>query len=359
MKFTEKSWMLISLTLTAVILAAAAVLTAVVDPCFHFHEPLKSLQYPLKNQRYQNDGIVRHFDYDAIITGSSLTENFKASEFNELFGVNAVKVCYSGSTYKEINDNLAAAVRHNPKLKVVLRGLDYGKLTYEADTITPTGEEYPTFLYDDNPWNDVRYLLNKSILLDYTMDVFRYTAEGKKTTSFDDYSFWGRGVVFGREAIDRNYIRTERSGETELHEPADWVFYNVRNSLEQNVIRLAQENPDIDFYIFFPPTSIFDLDSRNQQNRLHEFFVTEKYAIEQLLPYENICLYAFMDEFDLVCNQEIFKDLVHFTPEINSQLLRWIREDTHRLTEENYREYCDRVYDFYMNYDFDALYPEQ
>lgn len=58
---------------------------------FHYHAPLKFLSYPLVNERYQNNGIVRHFDYDSVITGTSMTENFKTSEAQKLFGSDFIK----------------------------------------------------------------------------------------------------------------------------------------------------------------------------------------------------------------------------------------------------------------------------
>ena len=57
--------------LVCVVLCCTLVVT--VDPFFHFHKPVSSLSYPLVNERYQNDGIARHFDYDAVITGTSMT----------------------------------------------------------------------------------------------------------------------------------------------------------------------------------------------------------------------------------------------------------------------------------------------
>lgn len=73
------TYLKISILGTLLTLAALAGITIYVDPLFHYHAPLGSLQYPLYDERYMNDGIVRHFDYDAIITGSSMTENFKTS----------------------------------------------------------------------------------------------------------------------------------------------------------------------------------------------------------------------------------------------------------------------------------------
>ena len=81
-----------------------------IDPYMHFHKPdTERYFYSLDNQRSQNDGITKHFDYNAIITGTSMTENFMATEVDSIFNVNSIKVPYSGATYKEINDNLKTA----------------------------------------------------------------------------------------------------------------------------------------------------------------------------------------------------------------------------------------------------------
>ena len=83
-----------SVSLRAFVLAILFLIgsvTAWVDPFFHYHAPQDRLQYPINNQRYQNNGIVRHFSYDALITGTSMTENFMASECDlfrrEVYGI--------------------------------------------------------------------------------------------------------------------------------------------------------------------------------------------------------------------------------------------------------------------------------
>ena len=74
-----------------------------VDPFFHYHKPLEQLAYPIDSERYQNDGISRNFTYDAVLTGTSMMENFKASRFDSLFGVTSVKIPYAGGYYKEVD----------------------------------------------------------------------------------------------------------------------------------------------------------------------------------------------------------------------------------------------------------------
>ena len=97
-------------------IVSAASMVVYIDPYFHYHKPNPEFYYNLKSQRYQNDGILKHFDYDAIITGTSMTENFKSSEFDSLYSVNSIKVSYSGGSFKEINDAINSFKNQNDKI---------------------------------------------------------------------------------------------------------------------------------------------------------------------------------------------------------------------------------------------------
>ena len=102
----SKKWFFKCLAVLAALLGLTAVIVIIVDPYFHYHGPLSFLSYKLYDERYTNDGISRHFDFDALITGTSMAQNFKPSEMDALFGTNSVKEAFSGAGYQEIADNL-------------------------------------------------------------------------------------------------------------------------------------------------------------------------------------------------------------------------------------------------------------
>ena len=93
-----------------------------------------------------------------------------------------------------------------------------------------------------------------------------------------------------------------------------------------------------------------------QLGELQRQLEAEKYIIELILPHENIHLYSFYTEYDTICDLNNYKDVAHHSGEVNSQILRWIREGKHELTYDNYEDYCRAVWDFYMNYDYDSLF---
>ena len=102
-----------------------------VDPIFHYHAPLNKISYTMDDERYQNNGIMKHFDYDCIITGTSMVENTKASLVDSLFDVKSVKTCFMGGSYREISENIRVGLKNNPKVKLVIRATDVFDLISE------------------------------------------------------------------------------------------------------------------------------------------------------------------------------------------------------------------------------------
>lgn len=348
-----KKWVISYVAIIIVTLLALGGITIYIDPYFHYHAPLNNYEYPIDSERYQNDGIVRHFDYDAIITGTSMTECFKTSEMNQLFGVNAIKVPYSGGSYKEINDNLITALKKNNNVKQIIRSLDFSMLIWPADKVGY--DTYPVYLYDDNLINDISYLLNEDVL-NHTIRVLKYTKSGYKTTDFDTYGDWTLyyNYKFGKEAVDAAYDRQDYSNKTVGLTDEDYT--NLCNNITQNILGLVKEYPDTEFYYFIPPYSIYYFDSLNQEGTLERQFDAERILIEMLIPYDNVHLFSFYTEFDLVCNLDNYKDIAHYGPNINSQILQWMKKGHGRLTLENYKEYCRKERDFYLNYDYESLF---
>ena len=349
-----KKWGIAVLALLLAALALLGSVTVIIDPFFHYHAPLGGLQYEIFYQRYQNDGIVKHFDYDALITGNSMCENFRSSELDALFGVSSVKVPFSGASAKELDLNNRTAIKHNGSLKLIVMGIDYDNIFSDKDRMGYDESDYPSFLYDSNPFNDVKYLFNKSIFKT-SLDVISYARAGNKTTSFDDYSFWDTpDQPYGRDLILATYSRPDASDETLHMTAADAEL--VTGNITQNILETARANPQIEFYLFFPPFSVYYWDKQQRLGTLERQLEAQQLAVELMLECDNIHLFSFMDEFGLVTDFDRYKDYIHYDSRVNSWMLECMASDEHRLTRDNYRDYFTRIYDFYTAYDYDALF---
>lgn len=351
---THIMWIVSTLLSTIIALTAVASLTIYIDPLFHYHKPLENYKYPLIDERYQNDGISRNFEYDGIITGSSMVENFKTSEADALFHADFIKIPFSGAHYKEINDNLQRAYDSGKNIKYIIRCLDLYTLPEDHKDAYRTDINYPNYLYNNNPFDDVSYVLNKSILFTRTLTVIsmKNTGNNNAPTSFDDYEYWSSRCVYGKEAVLSTYDKPPKNAEpiqALLTEEKEMILENIL----QNVTALADAHPETIFYLFFPPYSICFWDRENEN--INRLISAAEIATEEILKHPNIKLYAFFNNFELVCNLDNYKDVAHYGGWVNSQMLEWIYENKYLLTKENYQDYLNETRDFYNSYDYETL----
>ncbi len=349
----KKKWLIVFGIEAFVLLFGISFMVAFVDPYFHYHKPISSMFYQLDNQRSQNDGIIKQFDYDSIITGTSMCENFKASEFDALFQAQSVKICFSGGSYKEINDNLNRALNSGREIKYVLRCIDYMKLIEDKDHMPTNLGEHPTYLYDQDPWNDIKYLLNKEVVFNVCIPMLTDSyLHGKRggITSFDEYSNWNKEVVFGKESVLGNRKGYTKSLKEKLFTWDDHEI--VKGTIKQNVTELAESHPETTFFYFFPPYSIAYWGDLYENGGLNRQIEAEREAIKQILECENIKLYSFNDCWDIVLNLDNYKDNIHYGEWINTEILHMIRNDIGLLTKDNYEEYIEREREFYLDYNY-------
>lgn len=347
-----KNWSILVITGTLVILGVFAGITVYIDPLFHYHAPLEKYAYPLNDERYQNDGIVKHFDYDAVITGSSMCENFPASEFDTYWNTKSIKVALAGGTFYEADRLVRLALERNPKVRYVLRSLDYSAMIQDKDALFEL-ELQPEYLYDENPFNDAPYLLNKEMLVSKVYDVIHLTHIHGETTSFDEYAYWSRDAVYGAEAVFGGY---EWEDTPCAQQPlTDEEYETLMENVRQNIVETANAYPDVTFYYFITPYSIGYWNMLFYRGELNKYLTAEKYMIEELLKCPNIKLYSFTNNFALTCDMDNYMDLAHFGSWVNRGILYWMYCDEYRLTEENYENYCAEVLEFYSKFDYSSL----
>lgn len=328
-----------------------------VDPFFHYHAPKTEVYYySLDNERSQNNGIVRNFEYDGLITGTSMTENFKTSECDRLFGVTSIKVPFSGGSYKEINDNIRVALESNPNLRVVIRGLDFGKIIEHKDTMRQDLGEYPNYLYDNNIFNDVKYIFNRAVVFHRVYPMVKENdKEGFQPgiTSFDNYSNWMKGYTFGRKAVCKSKIlpANQASPVYLTKQEKEMVLENA----SQNIIELAKENPDVTFYYFFTPYSVVWWQTKVNDGTIYKQIEAEELIIEQILECSNIKLYSMNNLTDITTDLNNYKDTMHYGEWVNSLLLQYMKEDKCLLTKENYKQYIKDELEFYISFDYTSL----
>lgn len=351
----SKSWFLVvSISLLALLLVVGGI-TYLVDPYFHYRAPMQGLSYKVEKASYINDGISRNFDYNAMITGPSMTSGFKTAEADALFEKDFVRITYLGEGFYRTGKNVRRALESNDKLDLIIWSID--PIWYVTDVEWEGYDTYPDYMLNDNVWDDVNYLLNGQVFVKDTIPEIVRTMEGIPAEDLDMCAHTEAG---NKEVVLSRYQRSEKQNKQVTEEETEALQEALQRNIEGNIISVVKENPDVTFYFFIPPLSILWWDDLNQISKvtLLRRIDLEQRVIDMLLPYENVKLFSFEDDTDIVCNLDLYSDTIHYSEEVNSYMLNEMQKGDHLLTEENYKQYLEYIRSFYGNYDYDQLFSE-
>ena len=289
----------------SVILLLACVLAVVVfDPFFQYHKPLKGLKAVLTDKEYQCVGSLKTFDYDSVIAGSSVSENYNNGWFDQGFGCKSIKAIRSYGATADLCYLLDIAFEHQD-LKYVFYNLDPSALEADPETTYElTG--CPMYLYDDNYVNDVRYWLNKGVL----MEKIPYLIANSLMGDYDENNSynWAQWKEFNSDMILGLYIRKPSVSEMK---PRDYYEDLLRKNLDMLTDRITA-HPETEFYIFVPPYSMLWWDNIYREGDTEAYLYNMEQAMKTLLAYENVKMFYFQNDREIITDLENYMDILHF-----------------------------------------------
>ena len=315
----------------SVILLLACVLAVVVfDPFFQYHKPLKGLKAVLTDKEYQCVGSLKTFDYDSVIAGSSVSENYNNGWFDQGFGCKSIKAIRSYGATADLCYLLDIAFEHQD-LRYVFYNLDPSALEADPETTYElTG--CPMYLYDDNYVNDVRYWLNKGVL----MEKIPYLIANSLMGDYDENNSynWAQWKEFNSDMILGLYIRKPSVSEMK---PRDYYEDLLRKNLDMLTDRITA-HPETEFYIFVPPYSMLWWDNIYREGDTEAYLYNMEQAMKTLLEYENVKMFYFQNDREIITDLENYMDILHFSPEINRYICDSLIAGKRQVNSENYAE---------------------
>ena len=308
----KKTWALLCL---ACIVSAYAFLSTVViaiDPFQVYHLATRYMP-PIDNttQVYANAGIVRNYDYDSVVVGTSVTENFRPSQLDRLFGGRFIKLCTSaGTAYNHaLLLNLAFETH---EIQRVIYGLDVYSFISDLDE---TGSKVPLYLYDHNPFNDVQYWINRSVLGSFLPRCLRAWGKTQDDSIRDRMYNWAGKDEYGLAAL-----YNARFSPIEEMRPADYSQEAALLNLNTHVIPFITAHPDTQFDFFFPPYSAAEWSSMQAKGTLESMLNLRGLCCDVLNQYDNVTIHDFAAREDWVLNLDNYKDTLHYGEWINDAI---------------------------------------
>ena len=352
-KMQPKRWLGGFLGIFLAGLAGCMALVIWVDPFFQYHKPLVWFPYLVDNQVNQNPGLAKHMDYDGILIGSSMTASFNTDWFEELMGMKTQKLSYNGSYPKDLSNIMQLVFdAKGDQVKAVYMAVDQS--TFSAD---PEETKFPVtdYLYDDNVFNDVPYLLNKDVLLDY---ILRPLADRKDASDWAElYKPWWTDEYYNKANVLMYYEAAEEKQEEEAL-AADYFKDAVEENLQKNILPYIEAHPETEFYIFYPPYSILFWNDVTREKELETVIGRLEYMTERLLNYENVHVFNFLGKEDIICNLNNYADYMHYHKNVCRYITECFATGENELHPENYGQAFDEIRTLAMSYNYPAIWDD-
>lgn len=175
-----------------------------------------------------------------------MTVNFNTNWFEEQLGLHTIKLNYSGAYPKDQSNIMKLIFESGNQVEAVFLGIDV--MTYTGG-VEETKYPIPEYLYDNNVINDIQYIFNKDVVLNY---IFRQVADPDKTDLATVYQSWWTDEYYNKQWVMHNYEQPERVA---VETPADAYLESVEQNLAANICPYIEQNPDTVFYLFFRRTA--------------------------------------------------------------------------------------------------------
>lgn len=319
----RKTWALLCLggLLSAFTLLAALVIF--IDP-FQIYRLASRYMPPIDNytQVYANAGIVRNYEYDSAIVGTSVTENFRPSQMDALLGGRFIKLCSSAGT----------AYNHALLMELAFDTHDMKRIVYGLDVysfiaaLQETGTEMPMYLYDHNPFNDVQYWYNRSVLGSFLPRCLKAWGQTQDDSIRDSMYCWA-----GRDDYGSVALYNAVWGEPQTVQPADAHVQSATANLAAHVIPFVEAHPETQFDFFFPPYSAAEWSSMQSKGSLEAMLTIRGLCYDALSAYPNVTLHDFAAREDWTLDLNNYKDTLHYGQWINDAITQHIAAGDHAV----------------------------
>lgn len=320
----KKRWTRIVLATLALGLAACAALTYAVDP---FEQYRESAILPLYDQEsYNNPGIAKNYDYDAVILGTSMVEMSNPSVIDACFGVSSVKLPMRGSHTAQmgwqLEHVLAAKEKRGETLRLAILAVDAYSLMGPVDD----KEEIIDYLWNDNPLDDVNYLLNRDVLLVKIPEMLRNIGKSTQTKRDDMYKW--TDVTFAAQSV---YDTAPVSPQKEMTDP-EYRIERSTGNISEHLLRHITAHPETTFMIYMPPYSVGYWYLMTRGGLSEQQFRSRARVCELLLNCPNVEIYDFSSRVEWITDLDEYFDYSHHSSDVSDRIMHAMAAGENRVT---------------------------
>ncbi len=283
----------------------------------------------IQNERFQIPGMARHEEYDTVILGTSMIENFSERYASKKLNSNVIRLPINASYITEQKMVLDIAQKYRD-IKTILWAVDYRTVDINhGDIYSMNNVVFPKYMYDEKWVNDWKYIVNHN---NFYWALKQYRMRKTGVNPFD-YMITDREVLntwnwksFNRQLITQDY--------KDLYEGRKSIYAKINNlpvdvvkkTIDQDLIKSIKKYPDTDFVLFFAPKSILWFKLLDQNGILEKKLEVLTYIVDEVSKLPNVEIYNFQNEFEFTENLDIYLDITHYNNTANMYMIDAISE---------------------------------
>ena len=323
MKTKRKRWALLTMACLVLGVLACALTVYLVDP---FEQYRESSILPLYDQEsYNNPGIAKNYDYNAVILGTSMVEMSNPSVIDACFGVRSVKLPMRGSHAAQMGWQLDHVFHAKEKRKETL---DLAILAVDAYSLmgpVDDDEEIVDYLWNDDWLDDIKYLLNRDVLLVKVPKLLKNIGRDTSTKRDDMYKW--TDIVFAAQSVYDSIAVTEQKSLTDPEYRLERSTENIERHIRAHVLA----HPETAFKIYMPPYSAGYWYVMGKEGLMEQQFRSRARVCELLLDLPNVEIYDFSSQTDWILDLDEYFDYSHHSSAVSDRIMHAMAADECRV----------------------------
>lgn len=304
-----------------------------IDPFFQFR--VKDNSYML-SEWFVSGGLIENYDYDTLVIGSSMTQNFDMDKFRDELDVKPLHIGLGGINRVEIRDFMR-------------RAYEVGKADkyYICTDLTVFNDDncesrYPEYLLNKDALSIVQYFLSYEVWFRYMpVDVALLVAKKAGVSlpkkfqykmSIDRLGDWRLEYEFGEDIVIDNY----RNGKYAVSEVDTTDLYERMKEHIDWYLDIFDFDKGEHIFFFPPYSSLYWCDAQEKEY-FNAYLMAKKYFITKAWEKGINAIYDFQSA-DFTMDLNYYKDTAHYSPEINDWMVECIAKEDYFVTDKNIGE---------------------
>lgn len=305
----------------------------IIDPFFQFRVNADS-RYIL-NPRLVNGGLAKNYDYNTVLLGSSMVQNYNMSILRENYPqMKPVKLSSGGMNIPEM-EYLYSFVNMDSTVDFIIN-IDIALFNQFG-----IGNRYPKYLYEDGVVNKLKYLYGYETWMQYIPADIGMTLyfnmkndiplAYKMKTSIDDIGNNSIDVLYSAEEVKTQYL----NGISVSPQAIKDMKPRMETRLDSLLARMEiEKHKDIRYTFVFSSYSALYWYHAKRYNYYEPFMDFVYYFNKSIEKYDNTRIAFFFDRKEIT-DLNYYSDITHFGPVLSDTILTNVYNPKYELNTQN------------------------